>query len=555
MNHLRCPEEIMSAPKLGAFHSSYLSFSRSLVRTMLNQSWLIKRATFDLDDDGYGTAVYRIELAGLVCHAVFFAQFIEDEERNDRVIAEKWDVTCCIWLGEIDQQNIEMLSKNVPKQEKGRYNPNVICLSRANKSMRLFSYVIDCLSRGDQPEMDEIRKCSYFVRTTAVYGNGKFGMADYQRLQGTALSDQFRVQMLMVYMVRWFSFEWVDHMASKRGGQNAVPLSDSIKRSIGVGNSTGLGMGPYLIKHPQIIHSWVSQREQALFEVIHQSKPNKDTINAVQHYFDRAQQYFGAISVPDPMQTAKNKQLLLDLDKIKQMPLTSVLQAQSWMPLWQEINTQAFCQEVKELLLNILLEVTPDIADKYANFQPVKLKLNGHSHATISDLISEIEQNYHWAIRLDLTDENTIFKYWYVAEDKEEPRLGDRFVEKPQPNQEMKIDIGRAVNRLYEALVKAQSSDLNMRVSRFLFDQPQYSGIVRRVWQYAQNPYGEIRSNVLDKNFYPIDILRLKLSFFGAGKFDPKSDKWLRITLFQGAPLLNDQGHLAPPDDWFLYND
>ena len=32
-------------------------------------------------------------------------------------------------------------------------------------------------------------------------------------------------------------------------------------------------------------------------------------------------------------------------------------------------------------------------------------------------------------------------------------------------------------------------------------------------------------------------MLRLKLSFFGAVKFDPKSDKWLRICMFQGAPL------------------
>ena len=32
-------------------------------------------------------------------------------------------------------------------------------------------------------------------------------------------------------------------------------------------------------------------------------------------------------------------------------------------------------------------------------------------------------------------------------------------------------------------------------------------------------------------------MLRLKLSFFGALKFDPRSDKWLRICMFQGAPL------------------
>jgi len=32
-------------------------------------------------------------------------------------------------------------------------------------------------------------------------------------------------------------------------------------------------------------------------------------------------------------------------------------------------------------------------------------------------------------------------------------------------------------------------------------------------------------------------MLRCKLSFFGASKYDPKSNLWTRITLFQGAPL------------------
>jgi hypothetical protein len=34
----------------------------------------------------------------------------------------------------------------------------------------------------------------------------------------------------------------------------------------------------------------------------------------------------------------------------------------------------------------------------------------------------------------------------------------------------------------------------------------------------------------------PIDMLRCKLSFFGATKFDPRSDRWVRICMFSGAP-------------------
>ena len=47
----------------------------------------------------------------------------------------------------------------------------------------------------------------------------------------------------------------------------------------------------------------------------------------------------------------------------------------------------------------------------------------------------------------------------------------------------------------------------------------------------------------------PIDLLRFKLAFFGASKFDPKSELWTRITLFQGAPL-PDQFVGKDSDEW-----
>ena len=55
---------------------------------------------------------------------------------------------------------------------------------------------------------------------------------------------------------------------------------------------------------------------------------------------------------------------------------------------------------------------------------------------------------------------------------------------------------------------------------------------------------------VIGKNIIPIDMLRLKLSFFGALKFDPRSDKWLRICMFQGAPLPTE---LKNHDEQWVY--
>ena len=51
---------------------------------------------------------------------------------------------------------------------------------------------------------------------------------------------------------------------------------------------------------------------------------------------------------------------------------------------------------------------------------------------------------------------------------------------------------------------------------------------------------GDIQSNVLALDALPMHLLRCKLSQFGATRFDPRSDRWVRVTLFQGAPLADE---------------
>ena len=65
----------------------------------------------------------------------------------------------------------------------------------------------------------------------------------------------------------------------------------------------------------------------------------------------------------------------------------------------------------------------------------------------------------------------------------------------------------------------------------------------------AFGPYSEIRDNLIDAAMRPIDILRFKLAFFGATRFDPRSDRWVRITLFQGSPFPDE----LDTADWDLW--
>ena len=75
--------------------------------------------------------------------------------------------------------------------------------------------------------------------------------------------------------------------------------------------------------------------------------------------------------------------------------------------------------------------------------------------------------------------------------------------------------------------------------------------MIRRCQIRRDRPYAEICGNVIGAAMRPIDFLRFKLSCFGATRFDPRSDRWTRITLFQDAPFAMELEGM-PADDWFL---
>ena len=86
---LRDPNKIMKLSRLGSFHQSKLSFLRSFLNDF--KVWEYKRDLFNLNDNGFGEAVYSFTKNKRVYSLVCFANEIKDEERSDRVIATKWD--------------------------------------------------------------------------------------------------------------------------------------------------------------------------------------------------------------------------------------------------------------------------------------------------------------------------------------------------------------------------------------------------------------------------------------------------------------------------------
>ena len=246
---LREPKKIMKLAKLGCFHQSKLSFLRSFLKEFKN--WKYNRDLFDLDENGYGRAVYSFSKNKRIYSLICFANKIDDNERSDRVIATKWDAAFTLHDGIPAKKDLDRLSNNVPKQEVGRMSYKELTLSRANKSVRIFNHVVECLSNGKQPDKDKISEVGYLYRTTAVYGSGKFGLADRFRIKNrNEIFGPFRLEMMLVYLVRQFTFDQVNHIAKNKNPKKAITLDENICRNLGIGNSTGLGMAPFIVNHP-----------------------------------------------------------------------------------------------------------------------------------------------------------------------------------------------------------------------------------------------------------------------------------------------------------------
>lgn len=165
---------------------------------------------------------------------------------------------------------------------------------------------------------------------------------------------------------------------------------------------------------------------------------------------------------------------------------------------------------------------------------------------SVGELLRLVERDYGWVMKQPAGQRDDDHFFWYRSAEKEEPRLGVRAHE-AGAELEQPLDIACQVWRLH---TKLKAHDDNARtVAEFVAECPEYRAIVRRIQTLASRAYGEIRHNLLAQDMLPIDLMRAKLSMFGASKFDPKSNLWVRVTLYQGAPTLDD---LSPDmvDDW-----
>jgi len=532
---LRNPNTIMKLSRLGSFHQSKLSFLRSFLREF--KDWDYKRDLFNLDQNGFGEAVYSFKKKDRVYSLVCFANEIKDEERSDRVIATKWDAAFTLHDGIPSSDDIKRLKNEVPKQEVGRLSFKELTLSRANKSVRVFNHVVDSLSNGKQPDLELLSKVGYLYRTTAVYGSGKFGLADRFRIKNREeINGPFRLEMMLVYLVRQFTFDQVNHVAYHKNPKKAVKLDKQICKNLGIGNSTGLGMAPFIVNHPTLLNNWILSRETALKKIREikdvQEKDSDLFIDCIKKSLTNITSW----NTDSEYQQNKIKSLLKNIKKfINYIENSFDFEAEypfNKIYLWLEQNV---CEECIEYVVSIMMEPYNNIIEPLvSNMSSDEDKyFNIPTNRMINELQKIIVKKYPNILDINFDQKESQQNFWFISKNKEEPRLADRF-EEHGSELEQPLAIARDIKKLYEKLLSEKE---NLTIAQFLSSNSELRHVIRRAFIVEKFPYSEIQDNTIGKNIVPIDMLRLKLSFFGALKFDPRSDKWLRICMFQGAPL------------------
>ena len=546
---LRDPNVVMKLSRLGSFHQSRLSFLRSFLKEF--KDWEYKRDLFELNEHGHGTAVFSFKKKNRVYSLICFANELNENERSDRVIATKWDTAFTLFDGVPTKLDIERLKNEVPKQEIGRLSYKELTLSRANKSVRVFNHVVESLSKGVQPDKELLAKVGYLYRTTAVYGSGKFGLADRFRIKNREeIYGPFRLEMMLVYLVRQFTFDQVNHVAKNRNPKKAIKLDPEICKSLGIGNSTGLGMAPFIVNHPTLLNNWIYAREISLKKIREIKNVSKSESNLFKDCLKKSIKNITSWNTESEYQIKKIKSLLKDLNKFI-LFLDNEFNFNQEYPfnkLYEHLE-EKYEEECVEYAVSMMMEPYDNIVaplikemsseeDKYFNIP---------TERTVSELKTILENKYSEILKIDFKKKENNLHFWFISKNKEEPRLANRFDENGS-DLEQPLAIARDIKKLYNTLSVAKNS---LTIAMFLSNNNDLRHVIRRAFIVEKFPYSEIQDNTIGQEIVPIDMLRLKLSFFGALKFDPRSDKWLRICMFQGAPLPEQ---LKNYDEHWVYN-
>lgn len=549
----RDPSVLMRSETLAAFQPSRLSGARALMNRMIREKWDIRLERIEVDGDANGTLVYTIATPKQQFSFIAFSFPPKTKGRTGRIIGQAWDMMCTLIEGRFTDEDIAFARQELPKLYRGRATPRTLVWGRSNRSMRAFEQTLAALSEGRQPEIGAVNHVGYLMRNTGLDGNGTFGTRSFASLgPDHALGGMLEAQLLCGYLMREFSCDLVSELARLRSDK-AVPLSAQMRRYIGVGNGSALGLIFYVHHHPRLIDAWISAREKSITLARGLEIGKGDArLTHLLALLDRAITFRREDTLLYET-FASSAQVADDLGRIRGMVdelcATGTVGgvAHRW-PLDHiaEVAATTGVPEAHETFQSLIIELVGEEADALMARIAGSDEFEVSPAEPIRDLIATIDTDYAWALAIDMTAPGAMAQIWYKSETAEEPRRGAR-AEVPDAR-DLGLDVPGDVQRLRADLAKTAP---DMTVARFLLAHPEHRHMTARIQSLRGLKYHTPHANIHDDDFVPIDLVRLmNVGLHGIDKTRDFLNRNLRGVLFHGAPT-REEIRSGVAQDWF----
>lgn len=551
----RPPEFVMRPERLGAMQPSRLSLSRALALKALRECWRIKRLRFDIDAEARGTAVYEIIAPGRSFTFCAFSVPPQRTGRTGRIIGRAWDMQGALIEGLPDEAMIEATRTELPKLYQGRATPGTLVWCRSNRSMRVFETTVAALAEGHQPDVAALASACYLMRNTGLDGNGTFGTRSFLALEADhPLRGALSAQMLTAVLMREFAADLVECLARHRAPARAVTLAPAIRRFLGVGNGSALGLMFFVNNHPRLIHAWIAAREEAI--ALAKALPLRagdPRILALHDAVLRA----GRFRAQDRMRYegfAESALVARELEQVAKalaaLHATGLVgdRAESWpLAALADGFEGRLHAETIETLLSLMLDLVPEEADRLAGDLIVSEELSVDPAMTCGALRALLRAEHGWALAIDLAAPGARRYAWYKSATAEEPRRGP-VDELPEGTHNLGLDLPGLIHALDAALATRPAEQA---VSRLLVEHPGLRQAVARVQGLRGLCYHAPHANIMGEDFVPAHIVRLlNAAIHGVDKTRDFLGRNLRGVLLHGAPTATDLAAGAT-GDWF----
>ena len=170
--------------------------------------------------------------------------------------------------------------------------------------------------------------------------------------------------MMLVYLVRQFTFDQVNHISKLKNPKKAVVLDRKICRNLGIGNSTGLGMAPFIVNHPTLLNNWIEARENALASIRKIKNVKSEDFILFKSTLLKFQENLTLWNTESEFQRKKIQSLILDLKKILHYLDIKDQLADNYLfnkiYIWSEDNLGDECIE---LIVSVMMEPYDEIVE------------------------------------------------------------------------------------------------------------------------------------------------------------------------------------------------